>query len=67
MILKKYKGFPNHHEYLRDTLGSKSAECLCCKKSNLFVCTRCRYCWSCHWNKENEEIEMNPQIKLIAL
>jgi hypothetical protein len=27
MILKKYKGFPNHHEYLRDTLGSKSAEC----------------------------------------
>jgi nitrogen regulatory protein PII len=24
MILKKYKGFPNHHEYLRDTLGSKS-------------------------------------------
>jgi hypothetical protein len=60
-------GFPKHHEYLRETLGTKSVEWLSCQKSNLFACTGCRYCWSCHWKKEKEEIEMNPQITLKAL
>ena len=35
MILKKIHGFPKYHEYLRDTLRSKSAECLSCQKSKL--------------------------------
>ena len=67
MILKKLPGYPNYHEYLRDTLGSKYIECFSCKKSNLFACVRCKYCWSCHWMKEKEELENNPQIMLIAV
>ena len=67
MILKKMHGYPNHHEYLRDTLGSNYVECLSCKKRNLFTCVKCRYCWSCHWKKEKEEIERSPQIMLIAI
>ena len=41
MILKKLPGYSNHHEYLRDTLGSKNIECFSCKKNNLFACIRC--------------------------
>ena len=67
MILKKLPGYPNYHEYLRDTLGSKYIECFSCKKNNLFACIRCKYCWSCHWKKEKEELERNPQIMLIAV
>ena len=67
MIIKKVYGYPSHHEYLRDTLGSKPVECRSCKKSKVFNCIKCRYCWSCHWKKEKEELEKSPQIKLIAI
>ena len=67
MILKKMHGYPSHHEYLRDSLASKYVECFSCKKRNLFACVKCKYCWSCHWKKEKEEMERSPQIMLIAV
>lgn len=67
MILRKMHGYPSHHEYLRDTLRSKHEECLSCMQRKVFTCVKCRYCWSCHWKKENEELEGSPQIMLIAI
>ena len=67
MILKKMYGYPSHHEYLRDILGSNYVECFSCKKRSLFTYVKCRYCWSRHWKKEKEEIERSPQIMLIAI
>jgi hypothetical protein len=66
MILKKIDGYPNH-EYLRDTLAFEYMECRSCKKRSQLTCIKCRFCWSCHWKREREEIEKNPQVMLIVI
>jgi hypothetical protein len=43
------------HEYLRSTLTFKYTECENCKYRTQFGCTRCGYCWSCHYQKEQSE------------
>lgn len=45
------------HEYLRSTLTFKYTECENCKSRTQFSCTRCGYCWSCHYQKEQSERE----------
>ena len=67
MILKKLPGYPNCHEYLRETLESKYIECFSCKRSSLFACIRCKLLLELSLEKEKEELEMNPQIMLIAV
>ena len=43
------------HEYLRSTLAFEYTECKNCKSRTQFGCTRCGYCWSCHYQKEQSE------------
>ncbi len=43
------------HEYLRDTLDSKYRECKSCANRTEFTCTKCGFCWSCHWKMERAE------------
>ena len=45
------------HEYLRDTIANRYDECKSCNTRTEFTCTRCNYCWSCHWKKEMVEKE----------
>ena len=45
------------HGYLRSTLTFKYTECENCKYRTQFSCTRCSYCWSCHYQKEQTERE----------
>lgn len=43
------------HEYLRSALTFTYTECENCKSRTQFACTRCGYCWSCHYKKEQSE------------
>ena len=45
------------HDYLRDTLVSNYRECIYCKTRTQFTCIKCGYSYSCHWKKEEEELE----------
>ena len=47
------------HEYLRD---DKYAYCHSCKNRTPFTCSRCGYCWSCHWLKEEIERPSSPAM-----
>ena len=40
------------HEYLRDTLVDKYAECKSCLSRTEYTCAKCGFCWSCHWKVE---------------
>lgn len=40
------------HDYLRDTSVSTYKECIYCKSRTQFTCVTCRYCYSCHWKRE---------------
>ena len=59
----------NHqeHEYLRDTLISTYKECISCNMRTQFTCVVCRYCYSCHWKKEElERAESAPIVQNIS-
>jgi len=43
------------HEYIRDTLDSKYRKCNSCATRTEFTCTKCGFCWSCHWKMEQAE------------
>src|SRR5919109_5291435 len=40
------------HEYIRDTLTFKYKECNSCGTRTQLTCTKCGYCYSCHWKRE---------------
>ena len=45
------------HDYLRDTIVPTYRQCIYCKTRTQFTCIKCGYCYSCHWKKEEEELE----------
>ncbi len=52
------------HKYIRDTLSFRYQNCLSCGTRTEFTCTKCGYCYSCHWKKEQvEEIELRNNLK----
>jgi hypothetical protein len=51
------------HDFLRDTLVSTYKECIYCKGRTQFTCAKCRYCYSCHWKKEELD---RAQLKTLA-
>src|SRR5437868_2446141 len=52
------------HEYLRDTLELRYNERKSCRSRTPFTCIRCRFCYGCHWKKE--ELEKKIQFKPLA-
>jgi hypothetical protein len=51
-----YMKVNNHvHEYLRSISAFRYTLCENCKSRTQFGCTRCGYCWSCHFQKEQSE------------
>jgi hypothetical protein len=52
------------HEYIRDTLYFRYQDCISCGNRTEFTCIKCRYCYSCHWKREQvEEIELRNNLK----
>jgi hypothetical protein len=43
------------HEYLRDSLSFRYLVCVSCGNRTEFTCIKCRYCYSCHWMREQTE------------
>ena len=43
------------HEYIRDTLTFGYKECKSCGNRTELTCTKCGFCYSCHWKKEGLE------------
>jgi hypothetical protein len=55
------------HDYLRDTLLPIYKECISCKSRTQFTCIKCRYCYSCHWKKEELEKAESERANSIIL
>src|ERR671913_2567891 len=52
------------HEYIRDAMSFRYQDCVFCGNRTEFTCIKCRYCYSCHWKKEQaEEIELRDNLK----
>jgi hypothetical protein len=49
------------HEYIRETSSWKYDICKCCDYRTSFTCVMCKYCWSCHWKKE--QLERNEFLR----
>jgi hypothetical protein len=56
------------HEYERDTLSFRYEECKSCRNRTQLTCIKCRFCYSCHWKKKEEErTEFRNKLESIYL
>src|SRR5919109_3177587 len=53
------------HEYTREAFSlRRQQECVSCGHRTEFTCIKCRYCYSCHWKREQiEEVESRDRLK----
>jgi hypothetical protein len=53
------------HEYTREAFSvRRQQECVSCGHRTEFTCIKCRYCYSCHWKREQiEESELRDRLK----
>jgi hypothetical protein len=56
------------HEYLADyRLSPPYLSCVECNKRSQYVCTKCNYCYSCHYKIERKEKENEMKRRPLTL
>jgi hypothetical protein len=52
------------HEYTGESISLRYQDCISCHRRTEFICVKCRYCYSCHWKREQvEEIQLRDNLK----
>jgi hypothetical protein len=51
------------HEYIRDSPRFRYKNCISCENRTAYTCIKCGYCYSCHWKREQLEIEQRDDLK----
>ena len=61
---EEQQGLLTPHEYTREAPTLRYRNCVSCGHRTEFTCVKCRYCYSCHWKREQiEEIELRDNLK----
>jgi hypothetical protein len=62
--IEEQQGLLTPHEYIRDLFSFSYKDCISCGNRTEYTCIKCRYCYSCHWNREQrEETELRDNLK----